>query len=554
MEKDLNKSERKIGDDDDDDDSSGSFGSKKSSISKKSKSSKEHSQDSDEVEQKPEKKAKFFERTPERDEKESAEFSDIESATSEYGENDTEESREIDDSGVEHLTDEEVKEAILAIVESRSEDIGKEMSGVEENSAEEIDLVARAAYLESLKDLIGQTDQPTQSTVEEAYEFTSDGLDSLVDEQEQESAESAQTTEEGEVNEQFNREQEHEDLQDDDIVALSTPPLLNPPPPPGSTGGSGNNPPQNPNTHTQPPNPNRQPHPVSPNTANNPNVVYRGRRSDMLVGAILGYIVGRRGGRKRTEKKLMPKIENLEKEINELHAIVYDNEQKISKQARALTVNKDKEKIAKISEKMVDHAKLKEALKDVPKETENIESEKHIKKIEHFSLRNIAVFVDRTEISADNTEKSRKAVEIMTVVELLEKVENVEIDGQLIIDLFKTGRLQERVLREVVKNYMRGGPYEEILRRELAINSVELEVKRQQAESTSSSSDSVTSNSKQKMDSQPLDIINYPQSAKAQKITNKQASRQASGKQAVISGVFIAAIFITVLVIYLLIR
>lgn len=116
----------------------------------------------------------------------------------------------------------------------------------------------------------------------------------------------------------------------------ATPPVV-PPLPPSATPSPFGGPPVMQNFNLNVP-------PITPNTApiDNPDLVPMNdsfnrdpRTGRVLASGLLGYMIGRRGGRKRTEAKLKPVISKQEKQLEDLNAQLETSEELVRKTAAA---------------------------------------------------------------------------------------------------------------------------------------------------------------------------------------------------------------------------
>lgn len=410
------------------------------------------------------------------------------------------------DNEADNLSEEEVHETINAIIDDRSNELSTELSEAEDGSPEEMEALADVLFLESLRTRADGEQEVTEKTINEAYTEALEDFDIVDDDNGKELEDDAE-----EVNEE-GLEPEDRNLDESDVVVDDTvendpnqtlpsppdapiapvppvPPNSPPTPPITSTPPTPPNPPGNPGGFgmyplTPPPHSPGSP-PAGHNTATHApatreTVFNRRRRGrDMLVGSVLGYIVGRRGGRKRTEKKLIPKIDKLEKQVGQLHDVITEREEKIRKLTRH-KVEQAPEKIPEVLATAVEKRTTKTAKKEQQKRSETLKSNPKVEKLGSFNLKSLEVFREKRLIDGHENSPKRKAVEIMTVEELLEKVDEVKIDGMYIVEAYKKGRIDAEALREVTKLYLRSGDFAQHFRRELQTSPAELQTKREQ--------------------------------------------------------------------------
>jgi hypothetical protein len=385
-----------------------------------------------------------------------------------------------------NLTEEEVHEATLVIVDARNQEISEELENSEPDSIEELVALANAVFLEELEDITEQCGNITEESIDQAFEAAND----LVLNQDQE----VRDLDNNYINDDSSNENGQEKIDNGNIIGISS--------------GS-NMPPNNPNnghvSFYQ-----NQPSPLAGNYSSNNNVqtspisetirtetIVESRRSDMLVGAVIGYIIGRRGGRKRAEKKLQPKITKLEKQVLELYYFIADKEEKIRNLARQKAEEYERRKravsnnentrenthTASVADEVIERRILKKKVKEKIKKREELSQDPTVEKIGKFSLPALKVFHERRIPDGAENSPERIQVEVMSESELLEKVENLFIEGISVKKAYKEGRLNKENLRQITKEYLRGGPYRQTFLRELKSSSKELETSREKINS-----------------------------------------------------------------------
>ncbi|HSX24228.1 MAG TPA: hypothetical protein VLE74_03955 [Candidatus Saccharimonadales bacterium] len=252
------------------------------------------------------------------------------------------------------------------------------------------------------------------------------------------------------------------------------PPGAGPPFAPGGGGPGGKLPPNTPNT------PN-----IAANTAPNqpPEAVYdrHSHAPYVLAGGLVGYLLGRRRGRIKTEKKLLPIQHKLEKEVNDLRDKIRWREEKVRTIVREKVV-KEPEAAETIKERYARREEEKERIRTKAAErragSEKSPDEKTAEVLEHpEKIGKFAVLAERPEESSgaasphryerlreERVEQGgRRPVEIMTLPELLLIAERIHIEQSSLRRLYETHRLDDEGLRRVVEAYLRGERYDRIL-------------------------------------------------------------------------------------------
>lgn len=183
----------------------------------------------------------------------------------------------------------------------------------------------------------------------------------------------------------------------------------------------------------------------------------------LLVGGLMGYLVGRRRGRIKTERKLLPVQKKLEEQVVKLEDQIAYKEQKI----RDLT-RKQAERQPTLQAAMVER---KLAQRAAQKETHMATEAQQSKRAATERLGKLA-FAKETTI-AKVVERDTKSVDRMTTQEVLVIAKAIKIEQGDVKRLYETGRLDDKGLRRVIKAYLSGEAYERVLRDQLRPTEVE---------------------------------------------------------------------------------
>lgn len=190
----------------------------------------------------------------------------------------------------------------------------------------------------------------------------------------------------------------------------------------------------------------------SPTTAPNraPEVVTVETRnpSDLLVGGIVGYLIGRRRGRIRTEKRLLPIQEKLEKQVKTMEANIIAKESAIR---AAVQKNRDQ------SYAMTELQKTTEQLRQTSQKSPEVTVQ-----LTHEEARR-----DQVETQKVEQQRNVRFAETLARPQLLAIAENILIDGVPLRQTFEANRISEDGLRRVVGEHLRGGDVSRALRLEL---------------------------------------------------------------------------------------
>jgi hypothetical protein len=241
---------------------------------------------------------------------------------------------------------------------------------------------------------------------------------------------------------------------------------------------------------------------INPNlTPNDPTMIsidaayYYARRAEgrgLLLGGILGYLIGRRRGRIKTEKKLLPIQKKLEKEVKNLQQDLEKKERTIrlaaAEHVRRQAAEKSQRDEIRQLETSVNAAQTSRG--QVEKQRPNTLEARQLhsknlppERIGHVLVTAEAVPLIRTAETPKTAGQppkperllTAKQIETMSRAELLALSEKVVIDGASLRQVYETHLVGERGLRRVITEYLRGGDYKSMLRRELVEREIDFE-------------------------------------------------------------------------------
>lgn len=394
----------------------------------------------------------------------------------------------VEDKDIEKLDKDEVRVVAEKYLDAQKESLKEELEQTEPDSTEEAQVLADAAFIETLSEKLENDEIDDENILDSAMAETIDELE--IDEDDALEIENI-----GEDAPEVDPDELDDTPEDDDTTAIPTtqatpkpvipPPVVSaaaPPIPPAPPvvprfggGGIPPIPPIGPNM-----NPNIPSH--SPNIVPaSPNVLQdrHNRGADLLVGGVIGYLIGRRRGRIRTEEKMIPVQEKLEKQVKDLHGQIAERETKIrelvSKRVeqapeanRVAVTERLVQRIEKRSEQKVENARddvRAEAIED------EIESP-FIVPVPNRAERLASVLIPRPETAAVRPEvyarpesgtEIKPDIQTATVPELLKIANKMEIQGVTVGTMYETGRIDAVGMKRLVGEYLQGNRYEYML-------------------------------------------------------------------------------------------
>jgi hypothetical protein len=372
------------------------------------------------------------------------------------------------ESKLDEISSDEITEVVNSYINVGMEDSKQQLNESEPDSVEAAEEAASITFLEALKDKIDVDNQIEEDDIQKIANQVSEQISEGHDEETPSEGDEVTNTE----LEQDIANIDSEDDEENNPVSNSTnsaggstaaPAPPSPPVPPvnRSTGASGsggagavNLPPigggatggGNPNYNaTVPPNPNAVNSPIEYS-------INRRRAGDFLVGGIIGYLIGKRRGRIKAEKNLLPIQDKLEKQVIGLQSKLYEQEERV----RQVAATKFENNI--IIAPPENNQKTKSESKPKEKEsTIRIEESINREKIDN-------IINDKPEISRDSRPEAEqkekrlnpKSVEIMSLPMILGMAESIEIGNTSLKRLYENGEIDQQQLREVVKKHIRG--------------------------------------------------------------------------------------------------
>jgi uncharacterized membrane-anchored protein YhcB (DUF1043 family) len=207
----------------------------------------------------------------------------------------------------------------------------------------------------------------------------------------------------------------------------------------------------------------------NPDMYSSSDVAYYERHAQnrgLLVGLIVGYLIGRRGGRIRTEKRLMPVQHKLEKEVSSLQEQLDARERKIRKLAyeRLPEDVKAAERVKPLTRRIIEGAPERASRLGLEKPTRAERLGKTVIKAE-------APLAVKPELRSIPPEQ----VKSMNHNELLLLSEKVVVEGASLRQIYEQHLIGERGLRRLLSEYLQGKDIRKDLREEMVEREIDFE-------------------------------------------------------------------------------
>lgn len=183
---------------------------------------------------------------------------------------------------------------------------------------------------------------------------------------------------------------------------------------------------------------------------------HRGR--DILLGGVVGYLIGRRRGRIKTEQRLLPVQKKLEKQVKGLHEQIAAQELRVraavARKREILSIP-----IAKQRERKDQIASLRQKANQVEaSKTTQKDKAPDVRQTKSAERRFAEKPIERTEKSHKIHEKllTPKSVERLTLPLLLAIAADIKLGETSLKSMYENGAVDQRNLRLVLKKYLEG--------------------------------------------------------------------------------------------------
>ena len=195
----------------------------------------------------------------------------------------------------------------------------------------------------------------------------------------------------------------------------------------------------------------------------------RAQTDGLIVGAIVGYLVGRRRGRIKTEKKLLPVQKKLEKQVKSLQSELitreYQVRQKVREQLIVAPAGKETNKLSAPNQESRQRAKL------TPTSTERIG---HVLVAASSNAEKAATVRVNKPPKLESADAKKRA-ESMDRSELLAISQTIAVEGTSLRQIYESQLISEKGLRRLVAEHLRGGNIGRALKRELVERQIDFE-------------------------------------------------------------------------------
>ena len=246
------------------------------------------------------------------------------------------------------------------------------------------------------------------------------------------------------------------------------------------------------------------------------NEVKRGARSggEFLLGAFVGYFIGRRRGRSQAEAELAPQQKKIEKELRDVQSSIEQREQKLTvvseqpkpegqpvvtpetretRTPQSAAEAKQAEEVVRPEPSTSEVPRQQEASLQPESTTESsaeqaAPEERSVPQPEHApsapptpeilaaaTVRSVVEAAPeatpqpkRPETAKQQEAKTVASVEVMPRAELLQQADTVSFRGESLRDMYEKDKVDEATVREVLRLEARGQSYERLLMRRVA--------------------------------------------------------------------------------------
>jgi len=186
-----------------------------------------------------------------------------------------------------------------------------------------------------------------------------------------------------------------------------------------------------------------------------------------LVGGIVGYLIGRRRGRIRTEKRLLPVQRKLEKEVTAI------SEQLAEREATIRHLSYESMAAGPMAaERLQSRRTTERSVAKQPESRLNLEKPARIERLGKAVVR-AEVPAEAVPLKLKDVRAER--VRTMSRNELLELGEKVIVEGATLRQIYESHLIGEKGLRRIITEYLSGKDIRKELRREMVEREIDFE-------------------------------------------------------------------------------
>ncbi|MCA9331706.1 hypothetical protein KC968_02060 [Candidatus Saccharibacteria bacterium] len=361
------------------------------------------------------------------------------------------------------ISDNELREISQQIIENHSQQIEAELANVESGSLQEAELLGAVIFLEDVAEELADGNNLDDERLNTVTDDTLAIFDGDVSEASEGMGEANGMN--TDVEYPSHLDQVEDDVQQANVVHSNIPAssLVNPSPTTSSRQSSFSHPSMASVAHLVSP-------PSAPNVVDGVNIAStrienfsqsNHRGADLLVGGIVGYLIGRRRGRIKTEARLIPIQQSLESKVRDLSEKVSFHEQKIrtlvsekmatqKDDAKQEMLEKARAKVrqkSQIKEKLQSIAPRKMAEVDPSAKAEIFEPPPQPQPVLERTEKVAAMLISSVEQQPEAPKEQRLA---LSDAEVLRVASVIAIDGQSAKQLYEQGRVSHADLKEIV--------------------------------------------------------------------------------------------------------
>jgi len=222
-----------------------------------------------------------------------------------------------------------------------------------------------------------------------------------------------------------------------------------------------------------------------------------------LPGGIIGYLMGRRRGRLKAEKKSTPVQKKLETQVIHLEQDITFKEQRIRQLAReradtpAMAVFAERRQA--VAQKVATAEAAAPGRRPAAEAVKLHGPQQAPERIGHVLMEaqatETAPRAEKTATKPEQLAMKAKSTETLNRAELLSLSEQIAVDGSSLRQIYETHLIGERGLRRLVQEHLRGGDVRKVLRREIVEREIDFErdpIMRDKAAATANSGATAT--------------------------------------------------------------